>query len=73
MVINTVKSGQLTVVKQEQVSDLDQSSVCMTSCGSMLPVPYRPAIGATSDVVLLGLNQELLIPWLENYPPGTGA
>ena len=45
VIINTVKGGQLTVVNQEQVTDLDQSSVCMTSCGSMLPGPYRPVIG----------------------------
>jgi len=28
----------------------------------MLPEPYRPAIGATGDVVLLDLNQELPNP-----------
>jgi len=56
VIINTVKRGQLTVIKQEQVTDLGQSNVCMTSCGSMFPTPHRGETGATTDVVLLGLN-----------------
>jgi len=51
------------VVNHEQATDLDQSSVCMTCCGSMLPESYRLVIGATTDVVLLDLNQEIPSPW----------